>query len=50
MARLVDEYGNDLGMIVETSQEDSADPEYKRYVVYVLADEHVYGKGGGPDA
>jgi hypothetical protein len=37
MSRLVDEYGNDLGMIVETSQEDSADPEYKRYIVYVLA-------------
>jgi hypothetical protein len=39
MSRLIDEFGRDLGEIVETDREDSADPETERYVVYVKKDE-----------
>jgi hypothetical protein len=35
MSRLIDEFGRDLGEIVETDREDSADPDVERYVVYV---------------
>jgi hypothetical protein len=35
MSRLFDEFGNDLGEIIETAWLDSADPGVLAYTVYV---------------
>lgn len=35
MSRLIDNFGRDLGEVIEVDREDSADPDVERYVVYV---------------
>jgi hypothetical protein len=35
VSRLVDEFGRDLGEIIETDAIDSGDPETRAYTVYV---------------
>lgn len=47
MSRLIDEFGRDLGEIVEVSSKDSTDPAYRAYDVYVQESTEAIGTIAG---
>jgi hypothetical protein len=48
MSRLIDEFGNDLGHVIETDSTDSTDPGTRAYTVYVDGADAPAARTGPP--